>query len=331
MDLTTKYLGLTLNSPLIVAACPLTREIHKIQQLEQAGASAAVVYSLFAEQLQNDPLSNIGRVTDRDPDSLNEMPLPSNYVGGIDAYLKLIELSRKSVAIPLIGSLNASDSGDWIQYARLMEQAGVDALELNVYFVPTDPAMTGAEVEEKYFEIVAAVREQIKIPLAVKLGPFFSSLPNMAARLNALGADGLVLFNRFLQPDIDVSTIQVSSKLNLSTRDELRLPLRWIAILRSQVALSLASSSGTHCGEDVVKLLLAGADVVSMASALLINGPGHLTIVLNDLQAYMSEKGIESVESMRGLAATRPGTNATAFERGNYIRMLNSYDSDKPQ
>ena len=331
MDLTTKYLGLTLKNPLIVAACPLTREIHRIEQLEQAGAAAAVVYSLFAEQMQNDPLSNIGKVADPLNDSMNEMPLPADYIGGIDAYLRLIELSKKSVSIPLIGSLNASDSGDWIQYARLIEQAGVDALELNVYFVPTDPAMTGAQVEEKYFEIIAAVREQVKIPLSIKLGPFFSSLPNMASRLNALGVDGLVLFNRFLQPDIDIQTIEVSPKLTLSTRDELRLPLRWIAILRSQVALSLASSSGAHCGEDVVKLLLAGADAVSMASALLINGPGHLTTVLNELQSYMSEKGIESIEGLRGLVTSRPGTNATAFERANYIKMLHSYDSDKPQ
>ncbi len=330
VDLTTEYLGLTLSNPLIVAACPLTREISQIERLEQAGASAAVIFSLFAEQVENDRLHQTDRAEPASRNSPSESPLPQKYVVGIDEYLKNIELAKKAVKIPVIGSLNGSDVGEWMQYARLIEQAGADALELNVYFVPTDPTMTGSQVEERYIDIVAAVRAQVKIPVAVKLGPFFSSLPNMAARLNAEAINGLVLFNRFLQPDVDINTLEVSPRLTLSTRDELRLPLRWIAILRSQLSLSLAASSGVHCAEDVAKLILAGADVVSMASALLRNGPGHVTVVLDELADYMADENFESVTDMRGFVQRRPGTDTTALERANYIKTIISYDDEAP-
>lgn len=328
VDLTTEYLGLALGNPLVVAACPLTREISQIERLEQAGAAAVVMYSLFAEQVENDRLRKTDHAKSSRPPGQTDTPLPHDYVVGIDGYLKGIELAKKSVKIPVIGSLNGSDLGDWMQYARLIEQAGADALELNVYFVPTDPNMTGSQVEERYIEIVAAVRGQVKIPVAVKLGPFFSSLPNMAARLNAEGVDGLVLFNRFLQPDIDVNTLEVSPRLTLSTRNELRLPLRWIAILRKQLPLSLAASSGAHCAEDVAKLILAGADVVSMASALLRNGPGHLTTVLDELADYMADENFDSIADMRGFVQRRPGADASAFERANYIKSIISYDDE---
>ncbi len=329
VDLTTEYLGLTLRNPVIVAACPLTREIHRLEQLEQAGAAAAVMYSLFAEQVESDRLRQVGQPnlhpTKRD------FPLPADYVVGLDEYLKNIELAKKSVGIPIIGSLNGSEMGDWMRFAKLIEQAGADALELNVYFVPTDASMTGAQVEERYLEIVSAVRAQVKIPLTVKLGPFFSSLPNMAARLSAEGINGLVLFNRFLQPDVDIDTLEVSPRLTLSTRDALRLPLRWIAILRSQVRLSLAASSGAHCAEDVAKLVLAGADVVSLASVLLRHGPGSVTAIIDDLVTYMIGQEFTSIADMRGLIQRQPGHDSTAFERANYVKTIITYDEQAPQ
>lgn len=328
MNLETTYLGLRLRNPMIVAACPLTRESVQLKQLEQAGASAAVLYSLFAEQVDADVLSNVGKDSAESSHVANAAPLPQEYVGGLDAYLRHIELARKSVAMPIIASLNGSGTGDWVRFANLIEQAGAAALELNIYFVPTDPQVTGSQVEQQYFDIVAAVREQIKIPLAVKLGPFFSSMPNMAVRMEDLGVNGLVLFNRFLQPDVDIQTFEVSPRLTLSSRAELRLPLRWIAILRSQVVLSLAASSGAYCAEDAIKLLLAGADVVSMASALLRHGPDHLTTVIDEMGAWMRDKGFDSIDDFRGLVHPRPGTSSTAFERSNYIQTIISYDDD---
>jgi len=313
---------------MVVAACPLTRESVQLQQLEQAGASAAVLYSLFAEQVDADTLRHVGESPAKSSPADSKAPLPQDYVGGLDAYLRHIELSRNSVAMPIIASLNCSGMGDWVRFAKLIEQAGASALELNVYFVPTDPQVTGSQVEQQYFEIVAAVREQIKIPLAVKLGPFFSSIPNMAARMEDLGVNGLVLFNRFLQPDIDTQTFEVSPRLTLSSRAELRLPLRWIAILRSQVALSLAASSGAHCAEDAIKLLLAGADVVSMASALLRHGPDLLTTIMEEIEAWMRDKEFNSIDDFRGLVHPRSGTNSNAFERSNYIQTILSYDDE---
>jgi dihydroorotate dehydrogenase (fumarate) len=330
VDLKTKYLGLDLANPLIVAACPLTRETYRLERLEQAGAAAAVMYSLFAEQVESDDLSRVGQQQPFVATDELSAPLPTDYVVGLDAYLDNIEMAKRSVSIPVIGSLNGSDVGEWMRFAQLIEQAGADALELNIYFVPTDPTMTGADVEEKYFEMVAKIRDQIKIPLSVKLGPFFSSLPNLAVRLAELDVNGLVLFNRFLQPDINIQTFEVTPRLKLSTRDELRLPLRWIAILRPHVSLSIAASTGAHTAEDVVKLLLAGADVVSMASALMRHGSEHLTTVLNDLTAYMETKGMESVDDMRGLVDRHPDSDTTAFERANYIKTIISYDEEPP-
>ncbi len=325
VDLTTTYLGLKLRNPLIVAACPLTRESQRIMELEQAGAAAAVMYSLFAEQVESDALSQIGHGT-TETGGVSVAPLPQDYVVGVDDYLRNIELAKQSVSIPIIASLNGSDVGDWINFASLMEQAGADALELNIYFVPTDPDITGSQVEEQYYQIVAAVRDQIKIPLTVKLGPYFSSLPNLAKRLAEIGVDGLVLFNRFLQPDIDVDTLDVAPRLTLSSSGALRLPLRWIAILREQVSMSLAASSGAHTTRDVAKLILAGADVVSMASVLLENGPHHLTTLLEELAAWMEAREFASIEDFRGIVMRRPGADPTAFERANYIKTIISYD-----
>ncbi len=327
VDLETRYLGLTLANPLIVAACPLTRECTRLEKLEQAGAAAAVMYSLFAEQVESDALRQVGQKKTNST-GRNSSLLAHEYVGGLDDYLRNIELAKKTVSMPIIGSLNGSGIGEWMRFARLIEQSGADALELNVYFVPTDPNQTGSQIEQQYYEIISAVRDQISIPLSVKLSPFFSSLPNFAARLADLGVNGLVLFNRFLQPDIDLETLDVMPRLRLSTRRELRLTLRWIAILRPHVDLSLCSSTGAHCGEDVAKLLLAGADAVSMASALLQHGPGYMSTVIDELTAFMESKGFTSVNDMRGLVLQRTDSDAAAFERANYIKTIASYEED---
>lgn len=327
VDLGTRYLGLNLANPLIVAACPLTRECTRLEKLEQSGAAAAVMYSLFAEQVEADALRKIGQ---KNPNSShnNSSLVTHEYEIGLDQYLKNIELARKAVSMPIIGSLNGSGIGEWMRFARLIEQAGADALELNIYFVPTDPAQTGSQIEQRYFEIISAVRDQITIPLAVKLSPFFSSLPNFAVRLADLGVSGLVLFNRFMQPDIDLNTLDVAPRLRLSTRSELLLTLRWIAILRPLVGFSLCSSTGAHCGDDVAKLLLSGADAVSMASALLKHGPGYVETVINQLTAYMETKGFASVNDMRGFILQKTESDSTAFARANYIKTIASYEED---
>jgi dihydroorotate dehydrogenase (fumarate) len=328
VELQTKYLGLTLANPLIVAACPLTRETSRLEKLEQAGAAAAVMYSLFAEQVESDALRQIGR---KQLNSQSQDPslLAHDFVFDLDDYLRNIELAKKSVAMPIIGSLNGSGIGEWTRFASQIEQAGADALELNIYFVPTNPDLTATEIERKYFEMVSVVRDQITIPLAVKLSPFFSSLPNFAVRLADLGVNGLVLFNRFLQPDINLETLEVIPRLKLSTRQELNLTLRWIAILRPLVRFSLCSSTGAHCGDDVAKLLLAGADAVSMASALLQHGPGYISTVIEELSSFMEARGFASVDDMRGLVLQRTESDAAAFERANYIKTIASYEEDE--
>jgi dihydroorotate dehydrogenase (fumarate) len=328
LDLSTRYLGLSLRNPLVVSACPLTNESHLVERLEQAGASAVVLSSLFQEQIDVDEENTPGCRSDRiDDASLRCVPGLDDYNAGADSYLRHLENLKKSVSIPVIASLNGTRLNGWHRFARLMEQAGADALELNVYFVPMDPAVSGAQIEQQYFELVAAVRAVVKIPLAVKIGPFFSSLPYMAGRLVSLGVDGLVLFNRFLQPDIDIETRQVKSTFTLSSRDELRLPLRWIGILREQVPVSLAATTGVHCGEDVVKLLMAGADVTMMASALIQHGPSYLNTVLDELRSLMSRLGIDSVEQIKGSLSQHKCHDPGAFERANYLTILAAFSS----
>lgn len=331
LDLSTRYLGLSLRNPLVVSACPLSSESHVVQRLEQEGASAVVVSSLFQEQIEVDDEGAPGRPPDKleDEGSLY-IPHLDEYNVGPDFYLRHLEKLKKAVSIPVIGSLNGTRLNRWHRFARLIEQAGADALELNVYFVPTDPEVPGAQIEEQYLELVAAVRAMVKIPLAIKLGPFFTSLPHMAQRLVSLGVDGLVLFNRFLQPDIDVETRQVAPKLALSCRDELRLPLRWIGILREQVQVSLAATTGVHRGEDVLKLLMAGADVTMMASALIQHGPSYLNTVLEELRSLMTRLNIDSVEKIKGSLAQHKCHDPGAFERANYLTALATFSSRKP-
>lgn len=328
VDLTTHYLKLSLKNPLVASASPLSGRIESLLALEKAGASAVVMQSLFEEQIEHEELE-IHRLHDYLGDSFAEsqsyFPELESYNTGPEPYLEHIELAKSKLSIPVIGSLNGTAPGKWVRYANLIQQAGADALELNIYFVPTAEDNSPAAVEERYLEIVRQVRLEVSIPLAVKIGPYFSSLPHFAQRLVAAGADGLVLFNRYLEPDIDLETLRVQPHLVLSTRDELRLPLRWIALLRGRVACSLAATSGVHFAEDVLKALLAGADVTMMASALLRYGPGHLAKLLEEVTSWLNARNYRSVEEMKGSVSRDNSADPSAFERGNYMKTLISY------
>ena len=332
VDLSTTYLGLKLRNPLVLSACPLSMQLYALQRLEAAGVAAAVLASLFEEQIESEwhaplplmPCDRFGSAVD--VVAHGEM---YDYNCGPDAYLRHIESAKRALSIPVIGSLNGtSPRGGWVRFARLMEQAGADALELNIYFIPTSPEQSAEEVEQRYLDVVAAVRAEIVIPLAVKIGPFFSSLPHMARRLLAAGANGLVLFNRFWQPDIDLGTLEVTPNLTLSNPDELRLPLRWIAILREQTKASLAATSGIHSAEDMLKVLLAGADVGMLASALIRGGPDRVGEIIAGMTDWLAHKQFSSLEEMKGLLSQSRAPDACAFERVNYLRTLMSLTSE---
>ena len=326
VDLTTQYMGLALRNPLVVAPCPLTNDIHMLQQLEDAGAAAVELVSLFEEQIR-DELEPVW--LSRNARGPSEAVLGMRgYNGGLDSYLRHIELARGMVKIPIIASVNAMKRGNWIRAVRLIESAGADALELNIYFVPTDPEITAAQIEEQYIELISAVRSEVKLPLAVKLSPYFTSLPNMARRIIAAGANGLVLFNRFIQPDINVESLAALPHLDLSIRSEQRLPLRWIAILRDQCDVSLAGTTGIHFTEDVIKMLLAGADVTMLASALLRYGPTRLASILEELTHWLESRGFHSLAKFRGMLSQRHVADSTIFERANYTRAITSFFRD---
>jgi dihydroorotate dehydrogenase (fumarate) len=324
-NLSTKYLGLSLANPLVAAASPLTAQLNDLIQLEQAGVAAAVMMSLFQEQIEEDAI-NLQRVRGVADVELASggvyVPRLDDYNCGPDSYLRHLEAAKRAVSIPIIASLNASRPGRWTRFAKLLEQAGADALELNVYFIPTDPDTTGDDVEDRYVELVAAVRAECSIPLAVKLCNCFSSLPNMAQRLIAAGADGLVLFNRSLEPDIDLTTFAVQPRLTLSSCEELRSRLRWIAILRHHVTVSLAGTGGVESTDDVLKLLSAGADVVMVASALIRHGPQYLAVILEQLLRWLQERQFESIDRLRGLASERQVQDANGVERANYMGAI---------
>jgi dihydroorotate dehydrogenase (fumarate) len=328
VDLRTSYLGLQLRNPLVPSASPLSARLDTLQRLEEAGAAAIVLESLFEEQIEHDALQVHG-VLETGAEGFGEartfFPELEDYNLGPGPYLRHVEEAKSRLAVPVIASLNGTTPGGWARFARSIEEAGADALELNIYLVATDPDVPGEEVERRYLDVVAAVRESVRIPLAVKVGPFFSSMANMARRLAGGGAEGLVLFNRFLQPDIDLETLRVDPSIRLSTSEELRLPLRWIAILRGRVPVSLAATTGVHTAADALKLLLAGADVVMVASALLRHGPEHLSGILEGVLGWLEEREYESVEQMKGSMSQQRSLDPEAFERANYVRALTSF------
>jgi dihydroorotate dehydrogenase (fumarate) len=325
LDLTTRYLGLALENPLIVAACPLTRRVDSLRRLEDSGASAAVLPSLFEEQVAREILTfhrmhSFGMAAA--PEATAYSPEMDHYNTGHDSYLELITEAKKAISIPVIASLNGTTKGGWVCCAEMIEQAGADAVELNIYHVQTDPDETSLQVESRFLELVTAVREVIKIPIAVKLGSNFSSIPNMAKRLAAAGADGLVLFNRFLQPEISLETFELVPYMTLSRPDEVGQALRWIAILRPQLAISLAATGGVYHGPDVVKLLLVGASAVMTASALVRHGPAHLTTMLEEVRSWMEQKGISSVSELKLSADPAGPAELALLERIQYIKTI---------
>jgi len=328
MDLTTKYLGLKLRTPLVVAASPLSEEIDNIKQMEDAGASAVVLYSLFEEQLRQDRVElnqTMEQGTFSSPESLTYFPEPHEYHLGPEEYLKHIARAKAAVRIPIIASLNGSSVGGWTQYARLIQEAGADALELNIYHIPTDMNLSGERVEQTYLDILKAVKSQVTIPVAVKLSPFFSNFANMAKRLDDAGANGLVLFNRFYQPDIELESLEVRPNLLLSTPMAMRVPLRWVALLYGRVAASLAATSGVHRATDVLKMLLAGADVTTLCSVLIRHGIDQISVIERDLVEWLQTHEYVSVNQLRGSMSQKNCEDPSAFERAQYTRAISKY------
>lgn len=332
-DLTTTYLGLQLRNPLVASASPLSKKVDTVRHLEDAGAAAVVMYSLFEEQITHESQEldhYLERGTHSYAESLSYFPDLGSYNLGSEPYLEHLHRVKRAVDIPVIGSLNGISSGGWVQYAQRIEQAGADALELNIYYLPTDPNLSGGELEEEYVKLVRDVRATVKIPIALKLSPFFTSLPHIARRFVEAGANGLVLFNRFYQPDFDLEELEVIPNLELSTSHELRLPLRWIALLYGRIETDFALTSGVHTAQDVLKAVMAGASVAMTTSALLEYGIGRLTHILTDLQAWMEEHEYESVTSMKGSMSQRAVAEPAAFERANYMKVLNAFNSYLP-
>ncbi len=329
-DLGTTYLGLQLNNPLVASASPLSKKVDSVKRLEDAGAGAVVMYSLFEEQITHESRALdyfLSRGTEAFAEALNYFPEMEKYNVGPEGYLEHIQKIKSSVSIPVIGSLNGVSTGGWVEYAKKIEQAGADALELNIYYIPTDLHMTSQEIEQAYVDLVGDVRKQIHIPLAVKLSPHITALPNLAAHLVKTGANGLVMFNRFLQPDLDIETLEVVPTASLSTSEDLRLPLRWVAILYGRIHADLALTGGVHTTADVIKSMMAGASVVEMASELLAKGPRRLGEILAELQEWMDKFEYDSVRQMRGSMSQQAVAEPAAFERANYMKALTSFDS----
>lgn len=328
VDLSTTYLGLRLKNPLVIAGCSLTSEISSLRQLEDAGAAAAVLPSLFEEQIIHDDVQ-MSQVqdfgTESFAESLTYFPEMNDYHPGPQKYLETITAAKQAVSMPIIASLNGTSKGGWTRYAKLMQDAGADAVELNIYFVAADVELTSQDVESQYLDLVTAVKESVTVPLAVKIGSSFSALGNMARRLAEAGADGLVLFNRYLHPDFDLETLETSPRFSLSNPGELPERLRWIAILRNRISASLAATGGIHCGGGLLKALLAGADVGMMASVLYKQGTGHVETILNELVRLMERKDYESVEQLKGSMSREKCPDPAAFARGNYMKALTAH------
>ena len=330
VDLRTRYLGLELAHPIVASASPLTGSIDSLKRLQDAGISAVVLKSLFEEQIEHDEMSASNLMdygAELSPEAQGFFP-EMQYSTGPDTYLELIAQAKRSLSVPVIASLNGHTPGGWTSIARQFQEAGADAIELNVYFLAASVEDTSAEVEGRYVELVESVTRQVTLPVAVKVAPYFSAMANMAARLSKAGARGLVLFNRFLQPDILLDELEVAPHLVLSTSDELRLALRWIAILRGRVEASLAATGGAHTPDDVLKLLLAGADCVMLASSLLTKGPKHVGTLVRGIEAWMDEREYTSVAQMKGSLSQESCPDPDAFERANYMKALKSYTSE---
>lgn len=332
IDLSTTYLGLALQSPIVASASPITDRVDVLKRLEEAGAGAAVFPSLFQEQIEHDEIE-LNKLRDFGAESfgeaLNYFPEMDDYNTGPDVYLRSIEAAKSAVSIPIIASLNGTSKTGWESFARLIESRGADALELNILDVETDATVTGAQFEQRAVELIAAVRSTISIPLAVKIGPYFSAPANFARQAVNAGADGLVLFNRFLHPDINIETMSVMPELELSHSSELRLVLRWIGVLYGQIRASLAATSGIHTGAAAIKAMMAGADVAMMTSALLLHGPEHVSSVLQEMTTWLTEHEFESVRQLKGSMSRVHCPNPDGYERANYLRALTSF-SGKP-
>jgi dihydroorotate dehydrogenase (fumarate) len=330
VDLSTHYLGMTLRSPVVASAGPLTGRMETLGQLDEAGVGAVVLPSLFEEQLTHDQFQ-IDAMLSHNADAFGEamtfFPDLTDYNTGPDRYLELVREAKSTLGCPVIASLNGVTEGGWVRYAKELEEAGADAIELNVYFVAADFTVTALEIERQYLDLVAAVRDETSVPLAVKIGAQFTSIPSMARGIVDAGADGLVLFNRFYQPDIDLETLRVGPNLVLSTSDDMRLPLRWIAILHHRVRASLALTTGVHTSQDVAKALLGGADVAMATSSLLLHGPGHVRVLLRGLAEWMEEAGYTGVNQMKGSVSQDATADPAAFERANYVDILSSFSS----
>lgn len=328
MDLRTTYLGLRLKNPLVPSASPLSRSLDMAKQLEDAGAAALVMYSLFEEELQHDQevmddyLNNqaLGHA-----EAASFLPLHSDMLSRQDSYLEQLARLKQTLEIPVIASLNGITHGGWISHGKALQEAGADALELNVYYIAGDKTMSGVEVERRYIDLLHELRQHVSLPIAMKLSPQFSSVANIVSHLERVGANGVSLFNRLYQPDIDIDSLRVTPRLQLSSSAESLLALRWIAMLHGQVKLTLAATGGIHDHQDALKMLLAGADVVHLCSALLLHGPGRLARILRDMTDWLEESPFDSIEQLKGTLSQQHAGDASAYARANYLQLLNSY------
>ncbi len=328
MDLSTKYLGLNLRSPLVPSASPITAELDQLKRAEDAGAGAVVLPSVFEEQIrrETDEIElALEQGTESFAEALSYFPRPAEFRIGPEAYLEHIQAAKRALKIPVIASLNGASLGGWTDYAKQIQQAGADALELNIYYIPTDPALSALDVENTYLDILKAVKSAVSIPVAVKLSPFFSNMANMAQKLDQAGADGLVLFNRFYQPDINLDTLEIEHSLNLSTPQARRLPLRWIAILFGRLNASLAATSGTHTAADALKFLMVGADVTMLCSVLLQKGVGYIAEIEKEMVKWLAEHEYESVAQLKGSLSQKKCPDPSAFERAQYMRVISTW------
>lgn len=328
MDLSTTYMGLKLRNPLVPSASPATRELDDLKRAEEAGASAVVLPSVFEEQIRKEAAEldlALEQGTESYAEALSYFPQVSEYRIGADEYLEHVSKAKAALKIPVIASLNGSSLGGWIEYARKIQSAGADALELNIYYIPTDPALTALDVENTYVDILKAVKGAVRIPVAVKLSPFFSNMANMAHKLDQAGADALVLFNRFYQPDIDLEALEVEHSLLLSTPQARRLPLRWAALLFGHLQASLAATSGIHTAHDTLKMVMAGADVAMLCSVLLRKGVGHIATIEKEMVQWMEEHEYESIAQMKGCLSQKNCPEPSAFERAQYMKVISTF------